>query len=394
MHATRRKVFSGLTGVVAGLLMVTSAPVVAPAAAAGPSSVELVGKGWGHGRGLSQYGAQNAAANHGRSYRQILDFYYPGTRVGRTSGSVRVRLTAATSRLLTVGARPGLRVRSVATGASVPLARTGARFWRIAERTGTPNSEVWVYTNDAGWKLVRHVGGQAEFYVAGGTLRLHLPKGSAIYRGTLRSAEPAGGGARETVNVVSLEHYLRGVVPREVPATWHPQAVRAQAVAARSYAVFERNAVRSLPTPRHFDVWDTTRSQVYDGVLAEHPASNAAVTATRGEVRLYDGRAAFTQFGSSNGGWTAAGSKTYLVAKKDAWDLWPGNPNRSWTKTITDDTIEKAYADIGDFQRLELTHRQGRVVKANIVGSRDTVPVTGDQLRSALGLKSTVFSLA
>lgn len=394
MHATRRKVFSGLTGVVAGLLAVVVVMLVPPSSAAGPASVTLDGRGWGHGKGLSQYGAQNAAANHGRTFRQILDFYYPGTRVGASGGTLRVLITDATSRAVTVGARPGLRVRSVATGASVPLARTGARFWRVVERAGTPDSEVWVYTNAAGWTRVRAVGGQAELYVDGGTLRLYLPTGSAVYRGALRSAEPRDRGPRKTVNVVHLEHYLRGVVPQEVPATWHPQAVRAQAVAARSYAVFERNAVRSLPTPRHFDVWDTTRSQVYDGVLAEHPASNAAVTATRGEVRLYDGRAAFTQFGSSNGGWTAAGSKTYLVAKKDAWDLWPGNPNRSWTKTITDDTIEKAYADIGDFQRLELTHRQGRVVKANIVGSRDTVPVTGDQLRSALGLKSTVFSLA
>lgn len=389
MHATRRKVFSGLTGVVAGLLMVTSAPVVAPAAAAGPSSVELVGKGWGHGRGLSQYGAQNAAANHGRSYRQILDFYYPGTRVGRTSGSVRVRLTAATSRLLTVGARPGLRVRSVATGASVPLARTGARFWRIAERAGTPNSEVWVYTNAAGWKLVRHVGGQAEFYVAGGTLRLHLPKGSAIYRGTLRSAEPAGGGARETVNVVSLEHYLRGVVPREVPATWHANAVRAQAVAARTYAAFERRT-----TDRgHFDVWDTTRSQVYGGVLAEHPASTAAVTATSGEVRTHDGESAFTQFGSSNGGWTAKGDLSYQVAKKDPWDLWAGNPNRSWTKTITDDTLEDSYPEIGDFQRLEVLGRYGaRVTRLRIVGSAGSELITGaESVRTALGLKSSLF---
>lgn len=390
MDATRRKVFSGLTGVVAGVLVIVATALAPPASAAGPASVTLDGRGWGHGKGLSQYGAQNAASKHGQTSRQILDFYYPGTRVGAAGGNLRVLLTDATSSRLTVSARPGLRVRSVATGASVPLARSGARYWRIVERSGSRNSVVWVNTAAAGWKVVRHVGGDAEFYVTGGTLRLHLPEGSPVYRGALRSAEPLDRGPRQTVNVVNLEHYLRGVVPQEVPASWHAQAVRAQAVAARTYAVYERNT-----TDRgHFDVWDTTRSQVYGGVGAEESASTAAIKATKGQVRTYDGKAAFTQFGSSNGGWTASGSQSYQVAKKDSWDLWAGNPHRRWTKTITDDTLERAYPKIGDFQRFHLVRSGGRVTELQIVGSRDRKTITGaESVRTALGLKSSLFTV-
>lgn len=392
MLITRRTAGTGSAALLAGLLVAAVLALVPPSSAAGPATVTLDGRGWGHGKGLSQYGAQNAAANHGRSFRQILDFYYPGTRVGKASGSVRVLLTAATSSTVTVSARPGLRVRSVPTGATVPLERSGARFWRIVERAGSPNSEVWVHTDATGWTVVRHVGGEAEFYVPGGTLRLHLPSGSAVYRGTLRSAEPADGGARRAVNVVSLEHYLRGVVPREVPASWHPNAVRAQAVAARTYAVYERDT-----TDRgHFDVWDTTRSQVYGGVGSEHPDSNAAIAVTAGEIRTYGAKPAFTQFGSSNGGWTAAGSVPYQVATRDPWDLWAGNPNASWRKVITDDVIEAAHPGIGDFLGLVVVARTGgRVTKIRIDGSVRDVTVTGaEAVRSTLGLKSSLFSLA
>ncbi len=98
---------------------------------------------------------------------------------------------------------------------------------------------------------------------------------------------------------------MKGVVPREVPATWRPEAVEAQAVAARTYASYER----AHPLTSRYQICDTTSCQVYGGVTSEHPAaSNRAVDETRGEIRVYQGEPAFTQFSSSNGGWASEGS--------------------------------------------------------------------------------------
>ena len=380
-----------------GLALAVSAALTAttlavPAAdAAGPSGVTLVGRGYGHGKGMSQYGAQNAAAHHDRTANQILAFYYPRTSTGKAGGVMKVLVTADTTDDVVVRHRSGLTVHRVGTRDSWRLSTTGAQRWRIVADSSIPGSRVDVRT-DSGWRLgVRRIRGEAEFRAGGEPMRLYTPSGSAVYDGRLRSAYTAG--RRNTVNVVHLEEYLQGVVPREVPATWHPQAVRAQAIAARTYAAFERDAAGG----RYFDVWDTVQSQVYGGVGAEHSASNAAIAATSGQVRTYGGEPAFTQFGSSNGGWTVKGSRPYLVAKQDPYDLWSGNPNRRWEVRVSDDAVQAAWPAIGDFQRLRITRRDGRgtwggrATEVYVRGSKGSVRVSGDAFRSALGLRSTMF---
>lgn len=385
-----------VTGLTALAALAFPAPGVAPssaaaavAAAAGPASVTLEGRGYGHGRGMSQYGAQGAASQHGRTYREILDFYYPGLTRGSAGGRIRVLLTGDTTDDVVVGARSGLTVKSLGSGKVFPLDQDGARRWRITPVDGGSRSRVSVLVDR--WQVVREVSGGAQFGAGGRPITLVTPTGTTRYRGVLRSA--LAGPGRDTVNVLPLDSYLRGVVPEEVPALWHPEAVRAQAVAARTYAAHERRT-----TDRgHFDVWDTTASQVYGGRSAEHPASNAAVRATRGEVLLHEDAPAFTQFSSSNGGWTVAGDLPYQVAKQDPWDRWSGNPNRNWTTTVPAAAIERAYPAIGDFRRLRVLRRDGngvwngRVLRIRIVGSRDSRAVDGATLRVVLGLKSTWF---
>ncbi|WP_183099430.1 SpoIID/LytB domain-containing protein [Nocardioides pelophilus] len=388
-----RLLVTGLTAVAA---LAFPAPGVAPPSAgavatavAGPASVTLEGRGYGHGRGMSQYGAQGAASEHGRTYREILDFYYPGLTRGSAGGRIRVLLTGDTTDDVVVGARPGLTVKSLGSGKVFPLDQDGARRWRITPVDGGSRSRVSVLVDR--WQVVREVSGGAQFGAGGRPITLVTPTGATRYRGVLRSA-PAGSG-RDTVNVLPLDSYLRGVVPQEVPALWHPEAVRAQAVAARTYAAHERRT-----TDRgHFDVWDTTASQVYGGRSAEHPASSAAVRATRREVLLHEDAPAFTQFSSSNGGWTVAGDLPYLVAQQDPWDPWPGNPNRRWTTTIRATAIERAYPAIGDFRGLRVLRRDGngawngRVLRIRIVGSRDSRAVDGATFRVVFGLRSTWF---
>uniref|UniRef100_UPI0030FAEB8D SpoIID/LytB domain-containing protein n=1 Tax=uncultured Nocardioides sp. TaxID=198441 RepID=UPI0030FAEB8D len=206
------------------------------------------------------------------------------------------------------------------------------------------------------------------------------------------------GRARDTVNVVDFEDYLRGVVPGEVPALWPAEAVRAQAVAARTYAAYERD---HAPAARHYELCDTSACQVYRGVDAEHPGSDAAVAATAGVVVTADGAPAFTQFSASNGGWTRAGSFPYLQAVEDPWDTAPEaqNPYAQWSRTLTPAALEKVWPGSGSFVSLEVVARDGngawagRVVRVEVTFTGATRSLTGDQFRSWFGLRSDWFRL-
>ena len=157
------------------------------------------------------------------------------------------------------------------------------------------------------------------------SLTLRVAGTTRAYRGALRLS------SNNTVNVLGLDAYVQGVIPREMPTSWQPAAVRAQAVAARTYGVYDRNA---HPT-RYYDTCDTTSCQVYGGIGDEDSRGNAAATATAGKILRYSGQPAFTQFASSNGGWLSAGGQPYLVAKADPYDGFSGNPMHTWTTSLT-----------------------------------------------------------
>jgi len=382
------------TGVTAGTLSATG-----PAAAAdrwkvpAKASITIRGHGYGHGHGMSQYGAEGAARK-GLNHRRILAFYYPRTKVGSIGGSVSVLITGDTTDDLVVVARPGLTVRDSRTRKRVTLPRNGASLWRVAPTAGGVDRVAYY---KGGWHKWRDLKGWGEFAAGKKPVTLVTPGGRAAYRGRLR-AVPVSAGSRErdTVNVTSLENYVKGVVPREIPATWSPAAVRAQAVAARTYAAHER----AHPRTSRYHVYDDTRSQVYGGKSAEHPASNRAVNATRKEIRTWRGAPAFTQFSSSNGGWTSAGSVPYLTAKKDPYDGWSGNPNHAWRVRVTDTRIEKAFPRVGNLRKIVVTRRDGhgqwggRVQTVRLVGSGGSVTTTGDDFRSRLGLRSEWVTFA
>lgn len=355
-----------------------------------PSAARVVitGHGYGHGHGMSQYGAEGAA-RRGLTHRRILDFYYPGTARGTSRGRVSVLISADTTDDLEVLARPRLSVRDTAGGAAIALPVNGASRWRL---TVAPNGRDRVSYKTNRWRLWRELRGRGEFYAGGGAITLVTPGGQRPYRGRLRSAAPRPGStARDTVNHLPLDRYLQGVVPLEIPASWSREAVRAQAVAARTYASYERRN----PKAAHYQLCDTTSCQVYGGVAAEHPASNAAVGATAGMILTYDGLPAFTQFSSSSGGFTSAGSVPYLAAVKDPYDGWAGNPVHTWSMRITDQAFERAWPRIGNLTRLRVTRRDGngewggRIAAITLTGSTGSVVVSGDTLRSALGLRST-----
>jgi stage II sporulation protein D len=369
-----------LLGLGLGVMLVLAS---APAASAddidatGVVKWKVTGHGWGHGHGMSQYGAKGAA-EQGVGWKQILAFYYPGTKLGRSHGPIKVLLTAD-KRDVQVDARDGLRLRPLAGTKTFVLAkvRPKATRWRILPKG---SKSVIQFGVRSGWSRWTSFAGGAEFIAGNKPITLRLPHhGAAAYRGALRSVE------HHTVNVLPLDRYLQGVVPSEVPSSWPADAVRAQAVAARSYAAYERQHATD-----YYDICDTSACQVYGGASAEEPGSNAAVSRTRGRVVTYEGDPAFTQFSSSDGGWSSAGTEPYLVAQQDPYEASSGNPYATWTTTVTTARIEKEWPAIGTLQHISITRNGngdfgGRILTATFSGSAGSVTVPGDDVRSLLG---------
>jgi SpoIID/LytB domain protein len=356
----------------------------------------ITGRGFGHGRGMSQYGAQGAALA-GKNVKQILDFYYPGTAGGKATGSIRIRITGDTTDGVRVVAATGLKLRDLKTNKvySLPVA-SNRNQWSIDPR-GEHGTQVRSFdSNKRVWSLWRTLSGMAQFE-GPAVIGLIMPSGSqAKYRGVLRAVD-VGGAHLDTINALSLETYLRGVVPREAITSWRPAALQAQAVAARTYAAYHRK--RS--TKRAYDLCDTIACQVYGGYSSEKASTNAAIAATTGQIRLYRNTPIIAEFSSSNGGATTAGTVAYQVAKLDSWDAYPGNknPNVSWTTTRTSSQLQKALG-VGKLKRVSISRRTGlgpgggRVTRVVATGAAGTRAFTGDQVRANLHLKSAWFTFA
>ena len=361
------------------------------------------GHGYGHGHGMSQYGAQGAALQ-GLSYADILNFYYPGTRSAQGNRRIRVLIGADWTSDLQVRPRRGLKVRDLTDNASWTLpARGGVDRWQL--RPVTAASTVVRYHDSVGWHRWGIPDGRGTFagdaqFRAPGGLTLLVPGGGDVvprkYRGVLRMVQPyRAAPVRDTVNVVTLDEYVKGVVPDEMPTSWHPQALRAQAVAARTFAAWQR----AQNTDRYYQICDTLACQVYGGRDAEVASTNDAVMATAGQILTYDGKPALTQFSASSGGWTAAGGVSYLPAKRDPYDRFDGNDMHDWTVTVTPASLARTNPEIGKLVSLRVTQRdghgewRGRVQQIVLEGTRGTASLTGDEFRWHYDLRSTWFAI-
>ncbi len=357
----------------------------------------VTGHGYGHGRGMSQHGAHGAALQ-GKGYRQILGFYYPGTSFDQVQGQVRVLISADVSSDLQVSPRTGLRIRDLGDGSAWTLpVRAGITRWRIRPEPDVVQyleSGRWhTWTSPSGRTLLR---GDGEF-AARGPIRLWTSDTvSRAYRGRLRAATPyPGATARDTVNVLSMDRYVRGVVPYEMPASWAAEALKSQAVAARTYATYQR----SLNLDRYYQICDTTACQVYGGVAAETPTTNSAVAGTARQVLVYGGRPALTQFSSSSGGFTASGGLPYLPAQRDPWDDWSGNTVHDWQLRIDAGRLERLYPRLGNLVAVRVTRRtgdgqwHGRALQVVLDGTDADVEMSGDDFRWTVGLRSTWFTI-
>jgi SpoIID/LytB domain protein len=391
------------TAVAVSLSSAGLATIMAPAASAAQTylvpatgDLKVVGHGFGHGRGMSQYGAQGAALA-GRTATSILNFYYPGTTTAAVAGWMRVSISADTTSNVRVKPARGLRVRDLGDNAVWTLpGSSSVTQWSI-EPYGDHSTRLMYFDASAqrwrvfGWRSIFK--GMAQFE-GSAPKALIMPKGSTrLYRGVLRSADRTGA-SLDTINVLRLDDYVRGVVPREAITSWRPAALQAQAVAARTYSVAKRNAA----TKRDYDICDTIACQVYGGYSAEVASTNAAVAATAGKIRTYRGKPILAEFSSSNGGYTAAGPVAYQIAKADPYDGYSGNRNgnHTWTKTVSRAAAERALG-VGTLKSIVVTKRTGlgqwggRVLSVIVIGSAGSKTYTGDQVRRKLGLKSNWY---
>jgi stage II sporulation protein D len=260
----------------------------------------------------------------------------------------------------------------------------------------TPLGLRWPVSEEGGRLVVegRSVGRTLLFEGSGAPLEV----GGHRYRGALRLTATAGG--IEVVNELDIEAYLRGVVPAEMAPSWPMEALKAQAVAARSYTLSK------LAPQADYDLCATVDCQVYRGMDAEHPRSDEAVAQTRGVIVSYAGGPARTYYHADSGGEVASSQEVwgmalpYLVARPD---VEGSSPHRQWRATLDPLRVAASLAglgrDVGAVRAVRVVglSESGRVAALEIRGSSGTTVVEGALLTSLArgwGLKSTLFRSA
>ncbi|MDX6586581.1 MAG: hypothetical protein QOI31_1054 [Solirubrobacterales bacterium] len=346
--------------------------LLALAALAVPAQAEwkIEGRGFGHGVGMSQYGAFGLA-QHGKSYSKILRHYYTGVNVGHADTR-------------------GVRVL-IATGLG------SVRFESANKACGKDinGNETYSFRLDSGNVTLRRPNGsklagcgQEGSARGGDSVRFD---GVGTYRGDLRARNV--GGSLYAINKVGLEGYVQGVIPNESPASWPQAALRAQGVAARSFGLATRVGGDG------YDLYDDTRSQVYGGKSSETSATNEAAKKTSREVIKSGGNVASAYFFSTSGGQTensefgfsGGSSRPYLKSVNDPYD--DTSPYHHWTVHYSQGEMESKLSGLfgGNLNKIDILKRgrSPRIVEARVVGSSNSTVVTGDTLRFRLGLRST-----
>jgi len=393
--------------------------------------VTFYGKGFGHGVGLSQYGAQGyatGAAGPALTGEQIVARYYPGTQLTvvdaatNARGPMRVLLSSPSSSgsascgspfmntwLVNVRSPGGFSVANEAKGnAIVGIASPNVTYQIAATPAG-----VSVYDQGTNPPTLKYSGpGPVTLSPMDPAQPITVQEKGEFFRGKLQFKNDGGGNLR-VVNFVGYDDYVRGVVPKEMPLGWHLEAYKAQALAARSYGF-----TSAQPT-KDYDVRDDQSDQCYGGATVETTAGNAAVAATFGKVITYNGAAIRAYFSSSSGGYTVSvgcwnngtvckASDPYLVSVPDPADLAvvvpTPNKHASWTVTFSSGQIRQAILnykgiDIGTLLSTDVSNQApgnvGHLVSVKFSGTNASVDVPADLfLRTYLGLKSTMVRLS
>jgi stage II sporulation protein D len=350
------------------VLAAIAVALVAPTAAGAGTVFLLDGRGWGHGVGMSQWGAEGYA-RHGYSHRQILAHYYPQTHFAIAKPrDVRVLLDQG---------RDSIRI-----GSGAPFVVVDAR----GRKLHLPARSVVV---DRRFTL-RHLKLRQPLRFVSGAQPLQVD--FAGYRGdVVVKAKPGG---LMAVNVLPLDRYLRGVVPWEAPSGWHEQTYEAQAVAARSYTL------AMLHPGADFDLYPDQRSQMYGGVRAERTETNLAIGATAGQVLVWHDRIVPAYYFSSSGGrtssvhdaWPKAKQVPYLVSVRDPYDYI--SPHHVWpTQVLTAGHVAALLGLTGVRDLQVVRNSSGRAKAVRVLAARGWRTFGGPLIRTKFELGSTDFDV-
>jgi stage II sporulation protein D len=356
------------------LTLVAVAALVGPSGAT-PQSADAVtvttfvinGRGWGHGVGMAQWGAYGYA-KRGIGYDKILAHFYAGTTLEPTPVErIKVLLVDSAKKLIVSSTDPflvvdGEGVRHNLVGGNYPLT-TALKVKLAADKPAEALSGP-----------LRFLPGASPLWLA------HPWRGELIVTATGKSLS--------VVNSVPIEAYVRGVVSNEMPRDWPLEAVKAQAVAARSYALSHRHGA-------DFDVFSDTRDQVYGGVATETPVGDQAVAETKRQVLSYDGKIATTFFFSSSGGRTASAADVfpsskpmpYLVSVPDPYDT--ASPWHTWGPVVMPSARVSRALNVPGLIDLKPVPATGRARAIVAIGQSGDVSMPAGVLRRALGLRST-----
>jgi SpoIID/LytB domain protein len=395
------------------------------------STVTIHGRGYGHGVGMSQHGARGRAMA-GATSTEILAHYYQGATLDpiATDTPIRVRVLngfkASGTRPLVLYARRGEWRFDGRTTVYPKDARIEVR--PTVTQTASGTSVTWRVKVIAPAGTVLRSAAITSFRIRGVTNTTVFQVASRTssydtYRGTLRIGLQVTKALASVANELTLERYLRGVVPAEMPSTWPVEALRAQAIAARSYA-----ARRLRPGVSYFDVPDDSSSQVYLGVLGEKATTTAAVADTAGLVLKSGSSIANTLFHSAGGGATEDNENVYVSAtgekvagpvsylrgspdrRADGTAFDSSSPYATWkTATYSRSQLSAWFGrdsrtNVGSITALDLSDRgvSGRLISVTLIGSGGTKTVSGEVFRTVFNrnrpagdpmMRSTLFDL-
>ncbi|HET6627185.1 MAG TPA: SpoIID/LytB domain-containing protein [Nocardioidaceae bacterium] len=388
-----------------------SAPLARPPA----KSFTFRGSGWGHGVGLSQYGAK-AMADAGKSMSQILQHYYRGTSLDRASD----RLLNVNVRYHASSVNASLRALSPGAEAEVCAMRSGRCADRVTfrdRRAGSGTAGAIRVTRSSGDVLARVTrpngdvtslrGSQVRIrwtgtrYLAGDASVLRLGTGREYRHGKLFIDKHGSTQLNASIRMKLQSEYLRGVA--EMPSSWNLDALRAQAVIARTYAL-KTGAGRKSDCDCHLR--DSVVHQAYLGWGKENEGRDAyygkrwvsAVDSTAGQVLRYRGALASTFYFSASGGHTLnsqdvwSSTVPYLQSVDDPWSLTRANPNRTWASTRSQSSMASLFG-LRDIHSISITstYRGGGVRSVTATATNgDTRTISGkaDTMRIRLGLKA------
>jgi stage II sporulation protein D len=358
------KALVAIAATLAGLLLSSVYPLASQASV----SWIVHGRGFGHGVGMSAYGAYGYA-RHGKGYRFILGHYYRGTTIGTLTKPrvVRVLLDISSGDVEFSGATSACG-QQLDPGRSYEAHRV-ARSVKLRSSGGKPLA-------NCGRRL--RAAGKGRITIAG----------QGTYRGALETVPTESeAGSLNVVNALALEQYAKGVMPNEVPPSWPTEELRAHAIAVRSIALTGDVGGNG------FDLYSDTRSQVYGGLESEYARTNAAVADTRGQVVMYGDEVAQTLYSACSGGHTESvqyvfGTPVpYLVGVPDPYDYYC--PLHKWTLEFTGPEISSRLGGYleGKLKQVVVTKTgvSPRIVSAKLIGTAGTTTVTGSQLSLALG---------